>query len=393
VQTRSRTIHLNTVSSLIESGIAVAGVIAFHELGHFAAARVQNMKVESFNVGYGPKLLSFEDNQDISYNLRAVPLGGYVAFPSNAEEVDEETGEILSEKDDPDLLQNRPPLQRALVISAGVMANLLLTFLLSAGTAWSTGIARPIFSDGIEVTQTPSPTSPAVMAGILKNDVILSADGQTFKGGESTVSEFVSLVRSNANNKIALEILRDDKKVKLFVTPQATGPKSQGTIGIGVNALVKGSNVEKATNFLEAAQIGMKETQKIILNTWGALSKSFQSGLIGNDVGGPISVVKAGASMADTSPTALVGFAAALSINLAILNALPVPALDGGQFAFVLVELLAGKPVPRKIKDSVTALAFSVLLIFGSYTIFGDIAKATEPMLTLNANVPTLSDK
>lgn len=96
----------------------VATVVAFHEAGHLLAAKIQNMKVQSYNVGYGPKLYSFNDSSDTEYALRLIPLGGYVAFPANAEYDDQ--GEVVKELDDPDLLQNRPPLQRALVISAGM---------------------------------------------------------------------------------------------------------------------------------------------------------------------------------------------------------------------------------------------------------------------------------
>jgi RIP metalloprotease RseP len=101
----------------------------------------------------------------------------------------------------------------------------------------------------------------------------------------------------------------------------------------------------------------------------------------GNEVGGPLSVVKAGSEMAQYSPVALIGFMATLSVNLAILNSLPFPALDGGQLSFVIIEMLAGRPVPRKIQDTITAVAFSFLLALGASTVVGDLSKVGEPML------------
>ena len=162
---------LSMVSILpsLGSAAAVAGVIAFHEAGHLCAAKWQGMKVQSYNIGYGPKLLSFNDSTDTEFNLRVFPLGGYVAFPANVE-VDDD-GEITKELTDPNLLQNRPPLQRALVISGGVLANLLLTFLLSVGVAGTTGIGQPVYDSGILVT-TATPKSPAVLAGVKINDII-----------------------------------------------------------------------------------------------------------------------------------------------------------------------------------------------------------------------------
>lgn len=115
----------------LASAAAVAGVVAFHEAGHFLAAKWQGMKIQSFNIGYGPKIFSFNDTENTEFALRALPLGGFVAFPMNVEYDDD--GNEIRELDDPDLLQNRPPLQRALVISGGVLANFLLTFLLSTG--------------------------------------------------------------------------------------------------------------------------------------------------------------------------------------------------------------------------------------------------------------------
>ena len=108
--------EINQYKPILESSLTVASVIAIHELGHFYAARFQNMKVASFNIGYGPKLISLKDKYEVEFNLRIFPLGGYVAFPADVE-VDEITGEVIGEIDDPDLLQRRPPWQRAIVIS------------------------------------------------------------------------------------------------------------------------------------------------------------------------------------------------------------------------------------------------------------------------------------
>ena len=136
---RRPVLYMSGFVPTIASAAAVAGVIAFHEAGHFFAAKWQGMKIQSFNIGYGPKVLAFNDSSDTEFALRAVPLGGYVAFPIN-QEFDEETGEVTKVLEDPDLLQNRPPLQRAFVIAGGVLANVLLTFLLSTGMKRSTQI-------------------------------------------------------------------------------------------------------------------------------------------------------------------------------------------------------------------------------------------------------------
>ena len=147
--------------SILESGIAVAAVVAIHEAGHFIAARSFDMKIDSYNVGYGPKLLAFNETYkggDLEYALRAFPFGGYVAFPSNVNYDDGKGNELTEpvELDDPDLLQNRPAFQRGIVISAGVVANILLAWSLASFTASTTGLSHPIFAPGVQVTGSPA---------------------------------------------------------------------------------------------------------------------------------------------------------------------------------------------------------------------------------------------
>eukprot|EP00601_Ochromonadales_sp_CCMP2298_P009303 CAMPEP_0173257970 /NCGR_PEP_ID=MMETSP1142-20121109/24094_1 /TAXON_ID=483371 /ORGANISM="non described non described, Strain CCMP2298" /LENGTH=450 /DNA_ID=CAMNT_0014192215 /DNA_START=100 /DNA_END=1449 /DNA_ORIENTATION=- len=376
------------------SAVSVAGVIAFHEAGHFLAAKAQGMKVQSYNIGYGPKLLSFNDSSDTEFAIRAVPLGGYVAFPANLE-LDEETGEVLSELSDPDLLQNRPPLQRALVISAGVIANIILTFAVCTGVAVSTGLNRPVYGAGIRVTQLQAVTTqldvttPAYRAGLRVDDVITKVNGQPVVGSESTVEGFIAKIRSSENTPLLFEIRRPIRSelptptyptsstsstsstsilpsgaasapptqtLTLSVTP-AVNSGGKVSIGVGVGAVISELISSKAGNPLEAVTMGAQETGRLFIFTCSSLYRAAASGFVGNELGGPIAVVSAGAAMAEYSPTALLGFIANLSINLAVLNSLPFPALDGGQLVFVILEVLGGRPVPRKIQETVTAAA------------------------------------
>jgi len=379
---------------ILASALSVAGVVAFHEAGHFLAAKSQGMKVSSYNIGYGPKLLAFNDSSNTEFALRAIPLGGYVAFPANVELDD--NGDIVKELDDPDFLQNRPPLQRALVISAGVIANIILTFSLATGTALTTGIGRPVYSNGITVSSAAlDPSSPGFKAGMRPNDVIAAVNGLPVLGSEKAVRNFISVIRSNANKPVDLLLIRSTgtgtgtgsgtanapsaERVQLSVVPQGNS-MGKGSIGVGINARVERVERQQSSNLIKAMAIGATETWRLLSFTWDAFSTSISSGFSGGEVGGPISVVKAGAQMAQDSPQALVGFAATLSVNLALLNSLPFPALDGGQLAFVLFEISTGRPVPRRIKDVVTSIAFAMLLLLGVTTLVGDVNKLGDPV-------------
>lgn len=384
--------RLNAVAGLpiFASALTVAGVVAFHEAGHFLAAKSQGMKIQSYNVGYGPKVFAFNDSSQTEFALRAIPLGGYVAFPSNVELNDD--GDITKELDDPDLLQNRPPLQRAWVISAGVVANIILAFALCTGTALTTGIGSPVYNSGIVVTNTPDVESPGYKAGIRINDVITTINGNKILGSEKTVESFINVIRESKDKPVILEVVRGKSgdtgsgasaqgdQLKISVVPKSSSGGGKGAIGIGINARIDRIVTQKSQNLFEAMTIGATETWRLVSFTFNSFTRSLSTGFVGGEVGGPISVVKAGAQMAENSPQALVGFAATLSVNLAILNALPFPALDGGQLAFVLIELAAGRPVPRNIKDAVTGLAFSFLLLLGASTLIGDLSKLNEPL-------------
>mmetsp|Transcript_28188 Transcript_28188/g.38767 ORF Transcript_28188/g.38767 Transcript_28188/m.38767 type:complete len:458 (-) Transcript_28188:19-1392(-) len=375
---------------ILGSALSVAGVVAFHEAGHFFAARWQGIKVVSYNIGYGPKILSFNDTKtEVEFALRAVPLGGYVAFPQNLIFNDE--GDVIGEKDDPNLLQNRPPLQRALVISAGVLANILLTFILSFGTAFTTGIGSPVYNDGVVVTTIASPTSPGRMAGLKVDDVIIKVNGEQLTGSDVLIEKFISKVRTSKDVALPIEVIRNKEIIRTTVVPRANA-NGKASIGIGINANIKQINKAVATNPIEATKLAAEETIRLIQFTFNAFVRAISTGFSGNDVGGPIAVVKAGAKMAEYSPSALVGFAAMLSVNLAVLNSFPFPALDGGQLVFVLVELLSGKAVKREVRDFITGIAFLVLLSVGATTIIGDIDKQLNDPISVMMDSKSIYD-
>jgi membrane-associated protease RseP (regulator of RpoE activity) len=371
---------------IIESSLTVASVIAIHELGHFGAARLQNIKVTSFNIGYGPKIISTGDKYDTEFNLRSLPLGGYVAFPPD-QLIDDVTGEVIGDIDDPDLLQRRSPWQRALVISGGVIANILLTFFLSASTSYVSGIGHPTFSPGIVITQAPGADTAGYAAGLQNKDVILQVNDKVLPASDFATEEFVREARSNANKPMNMIVKRSDKLITL-----KGSPNEKGVLGIRVNNVIESVKVEKSSNIFEAIKIGVDETGRLLYITGSSFARAIPGGLTGNEIGGPIAVVKTGADLAGVSNLALVGFAATLSINLALINSLPFPALDGGQLLFVIVEIITGKPVNRSLKDTVTALAFSLLLYLGLTSFVGDFVRinnSVQPIPTaIQKNIP-----
>jgi membrane-associated protease RseP (regulator of RpoE activity) len=264
--------------------LSVASVIAVHEAGHFFAGKILGVKIESFNVGFGPKLLFYRTNSSSSSSsskrsnaafpvtnlddtpvlteteicLRAIPLGGYVSFPNNVERDDD--GQIVKQFTDPDLLQNRSPLQRSFVISAGVLANILLTFLLSTGASWTYGTSTPVYGDGIVISAVSEKESPAFVAGLRANDIILKLNDRKLVGSELAVENFVSAIRSSEGREVTLQVARPVQNAaqeaagtQTLTVPVVPAANSRGrvSIGVGINAVVTDMVVSKAGSLPE----------------------------------------------------------------------------------------------------------------------------------------------
>ncbi len=364
------------------SVLAAIGVLALlivvHELGHFLAARLQNIHANRFSIGFGPVLLKYQGSQT-EYAIRAFPLGGYVGFPDDDPDSD-------IPPDDPNLLRNRPILDRAIVISAGVIANLIFAYFLLVGQAFTVGI--PVFNDqgfpefdyqpGVQITQVTSEgNSPAFQAGIEPGDVVVAIDGQELGASPQAVKSFIDEVQTSPEETLEFQILRGEEKITLAVTPRAD-ENNKGKIDIGLAP--NGQPLkEHPQNFAEAFTLGAKHYEKVVSLIFQGLQE-----LVGNfgetakQVAGPVGIVAMGASIASSNAGSLFEFAALISINLAIINILPLPALDGGQLTLLLIEGLRGKPLPSKLQDGIMQTGFLLLMGLGVFLIVRDTVNLTN---------------
>ena len=370
-------LSLESITPSLISLSVIAGVTAFHEGGHFLAAKVQGIKIQSFNVGYGPKVIAFNDTNDTEYALRALPLGGYVAFPMNVEYNEE--GEVVKELDDPDLLQNRPPLSRAFVISAGVMANFLLSILLCGSVSLSSGFAEQVYGNGL-VVNSQQVDSPAGKVGVQAGDVIRQINGNDIGPGLPGMNEFISRVRQTPlDSRINLVVERGtaNGKISSFKVAVEPTPTSSGksSIGLGVSPAVKEVKTTKAKDIFEAASIGTKQTVNLFNTIVSQFRAAASNGFDGASFGGPISILKTGAAVAKVDNSAVLLFAAMLSVNLGILNSIPLPILDGGQLAFVFIESIIGRKIPSKIQNGLTTATLLVMAVLSVSLFVGDIVR------------------
>jgi membrane-associated protease RseP (regulator of RpoE activity) len=341
----------------------LALLIVVHELGHFMAARLQGIHVNRFSIGFGPILWKFQGRQT-EYALRAIPLGGFVGFPD-----DDPDSDIPPY--DPNLLRNRPIIDRAIVISAGVIANLIFAYLVFVAQFGIVGIPQAS-QPGILIPQLASEiNNVAAEAGIEPGDVVLSANNQTFGQSLDSIDRFKQLIEDNAGDPIRLLVQRDGEELSLTVVPRPND-SGQGQIGVGLS--YNGSvEFRRTSNPVEVLGLAANEFQNIfvaILRGFKTLITNFTD--VADQVAGPIGIVDQGARFAKADITSLFPFTAAISINLAIINILPLPALDGGQLAFLLIEGLRGKPLPNRFQENVMQTGLVLLLGLGVFLIVRD---------------------
>jgi membrane-associated protease RseP (regulator of RpoE activity) len=330
----------------------LAGLIVVHEAGHFFAATWQGIRVSGFSVGFGPVLVE-RQRRGVQFALRAIPLGGFVAFPD-----DDEDSPIPA--NDPDLLRNRPLPQRALVIAAGVLANLLLAWAVLVAQGVVVGIPAGFSATPGVLVAGVQPGQAAAAAGLRPGDRVLAVDGRDLGGGQGAVAELVARVKGAPDQSLRLRTERDGSTVELLLTPADLG-------GIGrIGAQLQPSGAESfrpAHGPLEVLRQANHDFVALTRRTVeGFASLITHFGETASQVSGPVKIVEMGASLARQGGSSLFLYTALISINLAVLNALPLPLLDGGQFLLLLIEGLRGRPLPERFQMAFMQSGFVFLV-------------------------------
>ncbi|TYQ31588.1 RIP metalloprotease RseP [Pseudanabaena sp. UWO310] len=343
--------------------IAVLAIlILVHELGHFMAARVQGIHVNRFSIGFGPVLWKYQGKQT-EYALRAIPLGGYVGFPDDDEESD-------IPANDPNLMKNRPIMDRAIVISAGVIANFVFAYLVLLVMTLSVGIGT-VDLPGVRITKIIEPNAPAAVAGLKSGDIVLSANDIKFDTSLTTLDRFQSLIAKNANQSVNLVVDRQGQTLQFPIVPD--GETGKGRIGVRLDFTGK-PHRRAVHNFAEAIDNATQSFERLVVMTVQGLKQlatNFQN--TASQLSGPVAIVAMGSELVKSDAAALFDFTAIISINLAIINILPLPALDGGQLVFLAIEALrGGKPLPEDLQNNVMQGGLVLLLGLGVVMIFKD---------------------
>lgn len=357
-------LDLGSAQSVVEAVAVLTGIIIVHETGHFLAAYLQGIHVTKFAVGFGPILAKF-NFKNVEYSLRAFPLGGFVGFPDNDPDSD-------IPPDDENLLKNRPILDRVVVISAGVVANAVFAYLIIFMQVLSVGLPVQESFPGVLVPDV-TPFSAASRDGLLPGDVILGVnDVELTKTSPSLVSEVVDVIRKNPKRNLVFRIARGEDKVNVNVTPDKNAD-GMGRIGVQLSPNVRFSKI-MPKNLWDVFNYSGREFWGLTSNVLDSLRQMFVNfSQSAGKVSGPVAIIAVGAQVAKSNADGLFQFAAVLNINLAVINLLPLPALDGGSLALILIEAArGGRKLPIELEQRIMSSGITLVLVLGMYLLVRD---------------------
>lgn len=315
-------------------------LILIHELGHFWTAKKFGLWVEEFGFGLPPRIWNGKIGETV-YSVNALPFGGFVKIYG-----EDGVGPGLNADLRGRCFSFRPVWQRAIILSAGVLMNFVFGWLLLSA-ALSIGVPQTIL-----ITETRF-DSPAARVGILAGDKIVDFQ---------KIDEFVDYIRRNRGKEIILKIERGRSVMEFKVEPRLNPTAGEGALGVGlVETGLPKKNV--LASLAEGLRISLETTAAIFV----AIFNLFADFLVGRasleQITGPVGIVEITAQAGGLGFVYLLQLFALISLNLAVINVFPFPALDGGRLIFLLAEKIKGSPLPRKFESFANALGMAFLLL------------------------------
>jgi len=347
--------------SILFAIIALGALIFIHELGHFIFAKSFGVGVEKFSLGFGPKLFGKKVGET-EYLLSALPLGGYVKMigeGDDAEVTEEQRAHSFAEK---------APLKRIAIVAAGPVFNLVFAYL----------IFIVIFLSGVPSVTTKvgevMPGKPAARAGMLAGDLVTQVNGKPVQRWE----EFAKIIAQGKLAPLEIQVLRGQAALKFTMVPESRTSKNllgdsvtQPIVGV----VAAGESVIDHYPPGEAIQRGSAQCWNVIKLTVLSMVKLVERAIPLDNIGGPIMIVKMAGQQAAAGGVNFLAFVALLSVNLGVLNLLPVPILDGGHLAFFVIELIIGRPVNRKVREIAQQVGLVLLVSLMMLAFYNDIAR------------------
>ncbi len=344
----------------VVSAIILFGVLIFvHEFGHFSLAKLLGVKVLKFSLGFGPKLIG-KKYGDTEYMISAIPLGGYVKM------LGEDTEEKLSVEEEKTAFNHQRPWKRALIVLAGPVCNVLFAAFIF-WVLYMTGIPALLATVG-DVTK----DSPAMKAGLMKGDAIVSINGNPVRYWDDA-SE---IIHKSPDIRLAMKIQRAGRLFDIDITPEKKTVKDifgeKREIGI--------IGITPSGEIVKLREGPVRSLNKAVLKTWEfseltiiSVVKLIERVIPASTLGGPILILEMAGKQAAQGALSFFIFMAVISINLGVLNILPIPILDGGHILFITIEVLRRKPLSQNTMEWAQKIGLILILGIIALATYNDI--------------------
>ncbi len=325
-------------------------LIFVHEFGHFVTAKLCGIKVNEFAIGMGPVIINKQKGETL-YSLRLLPIGGFCAMEGEDEDSEDERA-----------FNNQPAWQRAIVLAAGSVMNLLTAIVLMIIIAFYMGQATTT----IDVV---SDDSPAYHAGIMAGDEVMAIDGKAI----DEWTDLQTIVGENEGDALTFTVLRDGTETDITVTPEYDKEAGRNLVGV---------TPTMARNPVKAVGSGISSTWDMTVMMYDLLGQLFTGDVSAKELSGPVGIVYVVNDSAKMGFIYVVYLAALLSLNLAVINLLPFPALDGGRLLFLVIRKITGKRVTDEMEGKIHFIGIMLLLALMVYVTWNDIIRFIVPIFS-----------
>ena len=336
-------------------------LITVHEFGHFAAARLCGIPVKEYSIGFGPKLLQWQSKKhETLFSIRPIPLGGYCMFYGDTD--DDPDGTKM--KDDPRNYNNAAVWKRMLSVFSGPLMNFVLAFVVAIALMGIYGVtvATPFVADVVE-------GQPAAAAGLLPGDTFVTVRGLDMANA-STTDVSAAIGDISGGQAVEMTVLRDGEEMNFTITPEYNETEQRYMIGITIQ---QGYQDLPAGMIIPAAWNMCKEAATVILD---ALGKLVTTGEGLDQTAGPVGVVQMVAEQTQQGGFEIFLYLMVIiSINLGLMNLLPIPGLDGSRLIFMVIEAVRRKPVSQNIESMIHLAGYALLLGLMAFFTFKDVLR------------------
>jgi len=359
---------------LIPFLILITVVVFIHEYGHYYFAKKYGVGVTDFSIGFGREIFGWNDKSGTRWKICWIPLGGYVKFFGDRNVFSQaEQEEILNrynEEDQKKLFILKPLYQRSIIVAAGPLANFLLAIIIF--TIINIFVGKDMTPAIIDEVQE---NSPAYVAGLKKNDKIISIDSNKVE----SILEVSTFINSSTSETVEFLIVRNEQEISILIKPNlidgkdALGNSAKKRI-VGIKLLPPSNELTKQRmNPSRAIYYSFKEVWFVSVTSLKYLGKMITGSADTSQLGGPIKIAKITGQVAEYGIIPFISIMAYISISLGLINLFPIPMLDGGHLMFYFFEKILGRPLTQKTQESFFRIGLFLLFFLMFFVTFNDL--------------------